>query len=149
MVEPREGEIDMRVKLVIVAILAALALLAPMTGHALTEVAGCTVTAANFGVVPGCGTTFVCPVHTFNLRAVPLDFDFVGVVSIYFLDGDGITNVTQVTEWVTGRIQVDGPDFTTILSNTPYGTCYIGVDTADSTIVPPLSGGAARGIAEA
>lgn len=133
-------------KLTLAAILAALSLIAPMTGHALTTVASCTVAAADFGTPPGCGVTFQCPNHTMNLRAIPVDFDFVGVVHIYFTDG--IQVVEQDTEWVTGRIQVDGPSFTTVLPDA-YGTCYMGVDTADSTIAPPLSGGSASGVAEA
>lgn len=133
-------------KLTLAAILAAMMLIAPMTGHALTKVAGCNVTAANFGVTPGCGVSFQCPAHTMNLRAIPVDFDFVGVVHIYFTDG--IQVVEQDTEWVTGRIQVDGPDFTTVLPDA-YGTCYMGVDTLDSTVLPPLSGGSAGAVAEA
>lgn len=133
-------------KLTLVVILMALALVAPMTGHALTEVAGCTVSSANFGVTPGCGASFVCPPHSINLRAIPQDFEFVGVVDIYFTDGTNV--VTQTTEWMTGRIQVDGPEFTTVLP-VAGASCYIGVDTSDSTMVPPLSGGSARGVAEA
>ncbi|HEX9695814.1 MAG TPA: hypothetical protein VGB64_05820 [Actinomycetota bacterium] len=133
-------------KLTLVVILMALALVAPMTGHALTEVAGCTVASADFGVIPGCGVSFICPPHTINLRAVPADFDFVGVVDIYFTDG--VSVVTQTTEWLSGRIQVDGPEFTTVLP-VAGASCYLGTDTSESTIVPPLSGGAARGTAEA
>ena len=133
-------------KSILAVMLAAVALMLPLTGHALTKVAGCNVSAANFGVVPGCGVSFLCPAHTMNLRAVPVDFDFVGIVHIYFTDGTSV--VEQDTEWVTGRVQVDGPDFTTVLP-VAGASCYMGVDTLDSAILPPLSGGSAGAVAEA
>ncbi len=110
----------MRIKLGFIAGVAALALAVPMTSQAWTTVASCSGSAAT-GASASCTKTFVCPAHTVNLRAEP-GFTYRGALQVAVTDG--VTTAAQDTYWVTGRIQLDGPAFTTA-QFLPGATCTL------------------------
>ncbi|MGH2829273.1 MAG: hypothetical protein ACRDJM_02205 [Actinomycetota bacterium] len=124
----------MRRNIVLGAILAVLALVVPMTGHAFTTVASCSTSAT---AINACPVTFVCPVHTVNLRAEPA-FAFVGIVDITLSDSFG-NSFTHSSEWFTGRIQFDGPTWTTVQME-PFATCSLSATTADGSLGNPTTG---------
>lgn len=133
----------MRRNMMLAAVLAVLALVVPMTGHAFTRIASCSSSAT---ATNACPVTFTCPVHPINLRAIPGSINFIGVVDVTV--SDGTDSFTHSSEWITGRIQIDGPSFTTV-QMAPFVTCTLSVTTSAGLIPSPVAGGSALGVVEA
>lgn len=102
-------------------VLAGLALLIlPAPGRAETIIASCTGVKWNPVAQTQCTTTFIAPVHTIDLRAVP-DAAFAGTLDVRVTNGTVTHNLR--TTWVTGRIQTDGPERLVVFV-TPPGTVW-------------------------